>query len=54
MVPLLILYAAVAVVVFFVAHRRFNADIGASLTAAFTCAGALALITWALAMMGSL
>jgi hypothetical protein len=52
MVPLLILYAAVAVVVFFVAHRRFNADIGAALTAAFTCAGGLAVITYVLATMG--
>jgi hypothetical protein len=43
----LILYGAVAVVVFFSA-RRMNADIDAALTAAVVCSGGLAAITYLL------
>jgi hypothetical protein len=44
----LILYGAIAVVVFFAA-RRMDADIDAALTAAVVCCGGLAAITFLLA-----
>lgn len=54
MVPLLILYAVVAIVVFVTARWRYGTLIGPALTAALVCAGGMALLTLAVAMVGTI